>query len=268
MTVTSRNNPTVKQIRSLRHRKEREETGLFFAEGIRIVAEAVELQAEIETCVVAPELLTSSFAKEIVKQLRSDGVPSLEVSADVFRSLSTKEGPQGIGAVIRQHWQSLQDSTPADGLCWLALDQVQDPGNLGTILRTSDAVGGAGVVLVGPTTDPYDPAAVRASMGAIFSQRLVRSGIEDLAAWKQRYGIFLVGASDAANVDYESVPYPPRLALFMGSERLGLSEEEQSICDLMVRIPMVGRSDSLNLAVATGVMLYEIFNQRRQPGAS
>jgi RNA methyltransferase, TrmH family len=268
MIVSSRSNPTVKQIRSLRHRKEREETGQFFAEGIRIVAEAVDLQAAIETCVVAPELLTSSFAKEIVEQLRSDDVPCLEVTADVFRSLSTKEGPQGIGVVVRQRWQSLEDSTSAGGLCWLVLDQVQDPGNLGTILRTSDAVGGTGVLLLGATADPTEPSAVRASMGAIFSQRLVRTRLEDLAVWKQRHGVFLVGTSDAAESDYQSVTYPTNLALFMGSERLGLSEEERSICDLMVRIPMVGRSDSLNLAVATGVMLYEIFNQRRQPGAS
>jgi TrmH family RNA methyltransferase len=190
----------------------------------------------------------------------------LEVTAEVFRSLSAKEGPQGIGGVIRQRWLPLADADPEEGLCWVALDAVQDPGNLGTVLRTSDAVGAAGVILLGQTTDPHDPGALRASMGAVFTQRLVRAGFDQLLSWKDAHGCSLVGTSDAADAEYREVSYGPRLILLMGSERQGLSREQQAQCDLVVRIPMAGKSDSLNLAVASGVMLYEIFHQRRVMG--
>jgi TrmH family RNA methyltransferase len=192
----------------------------------------------------------------------------LEVSADVFRSMSLKEGPQGIAAVVRQRWEALEEIIPGNELCWIALASVQDPGNLGSILRTSDAVGAAGVILIGDATDPYDPGAVRAGMGAIFSQRLVRASNEELHAWKLRHGARVVGTSDAASLDYRDAAYSRPLVLFMGSEREGLGEEEMTVCDEIVHIPMEGRSDSLNLAVATGVMLFEIARQHRPPAGS
>ncbi len=266
VVVSSKGNPTIKQIRSLRHRKEREQSGSFFVEGIRIVGEAVDLCADIELGIVAPELLSSEFGQDIVQRLRRDGIPCLEVTEDVFQSISLKEGPQGIGAVVRQRWETLDQVRLSSELCWIAVDSVQDPGNLGTMLRTSDAVGGAGVILLGPATDPHDPAALRASMGAIFSQRLVRASFAELAQWKRRHEYVVVGTSDAATTDYQEVVYRPPLVVLMGSERQGLSSEQQALCDLVVRIPMVGRSDSLNLAVATGVMLYEVFNQNRTIG--
>jgi len=259
--ISSKSNPAVKQIRSLRHRKEREESGLFFVEGVRIVGEAAETGADIHTCVFAPELLTSQFGHDTVATLRAAAVPCLEVTRGVFDSISLKEGPQGIGAVVRQRWERLSSVVPGDELCWIVLGSVQDPGNLGTILRTADAVGAAGVILLGQSTDPYDPATLRGSMGAIFSQRLVRATLYELSAWKDRHTICVVGASGDADEDYRSLPYDRPVALFMGSERQGLSTEQQAQCDVMARIPMGGRSDSLNLAVATGVMLYQIFSR-------
>lgn len=264
MPISSLNNPTIKHIRSLRQRKERERTNTFFIEGIRLVAESIQTGATIESLVVAPELLTSAFAHHIVAARRAAGVAYLEVTAAVFKSLSGKENPQGLGAVVRQNWEQLEQVRLTDGWVWVALDEVQDPGNLGTILRTCDAVGGTGVILLGSTTDPYDPAALRASMGAIFSQRLVRAGFDEFVTWKQQHGYRVVGTSDTATHDYQAVRYDPPLVLLMGSEREGLSPQQQAHCDLIVAIPMVGRSDSLNLAVATGVMLYELFNQQRQ----
>ncbi len=261
--ISSTSNPRIKQIRGLRQRKARSESGLFFVEGIRLVLEAVQLGAPLETLVVAPELLSSTRAQELVQAQQRAGVPTLEVTAEVFQSLSAREGPQGLGAVLQQRWETLDHVQPGNELGWVALDAVQDPGNLGTILRTSDAVGCAGVILLDHTTDPYDPAAVRASMGAIFAQRLVRASFAEFAVWKQRHTVMVVGTSGAALHDYQAVKYVPPLVLLMGSERLGLAAEQQAVCDLMVRIPMVGRSDSLNLAVATGVMLYEVFNQQR-----
>lgn len=261
--ITSLANPTIKQIRALRQRKERERSGLFFVEGIRLVGEAVQTGAPIEALIYAPELLTSAFAHEMVAAQLGRGVAGLEVSAEVFRSLAQKEGPQGLAAVVRQQWQSLAAVQPVAGPGWVALDAVQDPGNLGTILRTADAVGCSGLILIGPATDPYDPTTLRASMGALFSLQLVQTDSEEFAGWRQQSTLPLIGTSDAATRDYRDFGYPTPLVLLMGSERAGLRPELQALCDDMVSIAMVGRSDSLNLAVATGVVLYEIFYQLR-----
>ncbi len=266
MIISSFSNSKIKEIRSLRQRKERSQTGLAFIEGIRIAADAIRHPGTVQTLVVAPELLKSSFARELVQAQKKDGTPCLEVTAEVFQSLSNKDGPQGLGAVIRQQWEPLEQVRLSDDFCWVALEAVQDPGNLGTILRTGDAVGCTGVMLLGQSTDPYDPEALRASMGAIFSQRLVRASFDAFAYWKQQHGYRVAGTSGAAEADYTAVAYHFPLVLLMGSERLGLSPEQQAICDTLVRIPMVGQSDSLNLAVATGVTLYEMFNQRRKSG--
>lgn len=263
MLISSSSNPTIKQIRALRARKEREHAGVCWAEGIRITAAAIERGAPIERLVVAPDLLTSAFARDLVAAQQAHGVPVTEVTGEVFAGLSLKDGPQGIGAVVRQQWAALDQLAPSDALCWIALDAAQDPGNLGTILRTSDAVGAAGIILLGHAADPYDPAALRASMGAVFAQRLVRAGFDDLLRWKTRHHAALIGTSDAAPTDYHAVRYPRPAILLMGSEREGLSSAQQAACDLLVSIPMTGYSDSLNLAVATAVMLYELFNQRR-----
>lgn len=259
MIITSQNNPRIKHIRALRQRKERDQAGLAFIEGIRIVAEAAALPDTIETLVVAPELLSSSFAQEIVQEQQNKGIPCLEVTPEVFGSFSIKEGPQGIGAIIRQRWETLEHLVLSGEFCWVALDAVQDPGNLGTILRTCDAVGCGGVILLGQSTDPYDATALRASMGAIFTQRLVKASFADFVAWKQQHGYPVIGTSGASAHDYQSAAYRFPTILLMGSERLGLSPEQKSACDLMVSLPMVGRADSLNLAVATGVMLYHLF---------
>jgi RNA methyltransferase, TrmH family len=263
MIISSLSNARIKQIRGLRNRHEREQTGLFFIEGIRIVVEAVQSGAKIETLVVAPALLKSQIAQEIVQQKREQGVSILEVSPEVFKSLSVKEGPQGIGAVVHEHWEPLDNVRLTDDLCWIALDAAQDPGNIGTILRTSDAVGSTGLMLLGNCADPYDPSAIRASMGAIFSQRLVKASFADFARWKELHHYTVAGTSDSAHLEYREAHYTPPLLLLMGSERQGLSPEQQAVCDMMVCIPMVGHSDSLNLAVATGIVLYEIFYQAK-----
>ncbi len=261
MIISSTTNPRIKYIRSLASRQEREQTGLFFIEGIRIVAEAIQLGVEIHVLIYAPTLLKSHFGMELVRDQQERGVSCIEVSAEVFKSVSVKDGPQGIGAVARQRWEKLEHIHLHNELCWVALHAAQDPGNIGTILRTSDAVGSAGLMLLGQCADPYDPGALRASMGAIFSQRLAKASFIEFTAWKQQNGIAVVGTSDAANHDYRQAFYHRPIVLLMGSEREGLSPEQQAVCDTMVKIPMVGRSDSLNLAVATGIVLYEIFYQ-------
>jgi TrmH family RNA methyltransferase len=267
--ITSFVNERIKAIRKLQDRKAREESGLFFIEGLRVVAEAIEQGADIESLLVAPDLLKSSFGQDLVARQSEQGTALLEVSAEVFKRLSLKEGPQGIAAVVRQQWRGLDQVsfTLRSGLCsgtWVALVSVADPGNLGTILRTHDAVGGEGLILLDQSTDPYDPSSARASMGALFTQTLVKTTSTDFAAWKHQSGVMVVGTSGAADADYTKFRYPPQMVLVMGSERQGLQEQHLALCDAVVSIPMVGAVDSLNLAAATAVVLYEIFNQRRE----
>jgi TrmH family RNA methyltransferase len=261
--ITSKANERVKQIRKLRERKNRNELGQFYIEGLRILGEAIQQNANIESIIVSPELLESSFGHNLVAEGRQKGIPVLEVSRDVFKSIALKEGPQGLAAIVNQAWTSLETTTLDSGDVWVALDSSQDPGNVGTIMRTLDAVGGKGLIMLDHTIDPYDPTCVRASMGSIFSLRLVRAAFGEFISWKVKHGYTLVGASGATELDYHNFAYPSPLVLLMGSERHGLSEVALGACDQVVRIPMVGRSDSLNLAMATGIILYEIFNQHR-----
>lgn len=280
MAITSLQNPRIKAIRALSQRKKRQETRLFFAEGIRLAGEAVQTGADVETLVVAPDLLRSDFGRDTVHRAREEGVEILEVGAEVFRSLSGKDGPAGIGVVARQQWTTLDDAgvelggvdaatvdsaaTDASAdhtLGWVVLEDVGSPGNLGSILRTSEATGAAGVILLGTTTDPYDPEAVRGSMGAVFSQQVVRSSLEALIQWKRQINIPMIGTADAAPADFRSATYSPPLLLCLGGEQHGLSNEVKEACNTVVRIPMAGRADSLNLAVAAGVMLYEVLGR-------
>ena len=261
--ITSPSNERIKNIRKLLERKARQESGLFYIEGLRIVAEAVEQGVTLDTLIVAPDLLKSTFGQELVAGQRAKGVSVLEVSSEVFQRISLKEGPQGLAAVARQRWLPMEQVRVEAGKTWVALDSVADPGNLGTILRTHDAVGGHGVILLDQSTDPFDPSAARASMGAMFTQRLVKASFAEFTEWKRKNAVFVVGTSDKAKTDYHKFRYPAALVLLMGSERQGLQEHHLALCDEVVSIPMLGASDSLNLAVATAVVLYEILNQRR-----
>lgn len=264
MLITSTANPRIKEIRKLRERKERQATGLFYIEGLRIVGEAVQQGAKIETLITAPELLISDFGQKLAQNHFEKGGQVLEVSQQVFQSFSLKEGPQGIAAVLTQEWTDLEEITDQAEGCWVVLDSVADPGNLGTILRTSDSTGCRGVILLDQSTDPYDPSCIRASMGALFSQKLVKASFDAFALWKKKNGVQVVGTSDKAEQNYHTFTYPRNLAVLMGSERQGLQPKHLDLCDAVVRIPMVGISDSLNLAVATAVVLYEVFNQKQE----
>ena len=260
MIITSLANPTIKALRALKQRKARDEQGRYLIEGIRPVAEAIQCGAPLEMLIVAPDLLSSAFAHDVITTYAAEGGKILTVSAAVFTSLTEKEHPQGLAAVGYIRYTTLSELPPA-AVGWVALVEVADPGNLGTVLRTADGAGFSGVILVGTTTDPFDPAAVRASMGALFSQPIVRTDWRDLLAWCRQRQITLVGSSDRGACDYRTAPYSRPLVLVLGSERHGLSDEQLADCDLVVRIPMRGRSDSLNLAVAAGILMYEITRQ-------
>jgi len=263
MVITSRANPVIKQMRLLRQRRHRDESGLFLVEGERLLVEAAARRAEIVAVVSASELLSSSAAQVVSSLQQREGVRSVEATCEVIASLSPREERPAVAAVARQRWERLEEVRLSGELCWVALSETEHPGSLGTILRVSDAVGGAGIILLGPSADPYDPTAVRASLGAVFSQRLVRASFAEFAAWKQKQGAFVVGASPSASHEYTRVSYRRPTVVLLGNERRGLSPEQEALCDLMVRIPMVGHCDSHHVAVAAALVLYEAFNQRR-----
>jgi RNA methyltransferase, TrmH family len=260
--ITSRNNPKIKQLRALLKRSERERTRLALVEGLRLVTEALYYPQVVRQLIVAPELLRSQHGQALLQDQRQRGLPCLYVSPEVFLSFSLKDNPQGIAAVVIQRWEQLEQVRLSAQDFWVALEAVQDPGNLGTILRTCDATGCCGVFLLDNATDAYDPTALRASMGAIFSLRLVKTSFQTFADWKRLHHYPVVGTSDAATLNYRQANYPSPLILLMGSERQGLSPDQQAICDLIVGIPMRGSSDSLNVSIATAVMLYEILHRR------
>ncbi len=260
--IISRANPRIKEIRSLKEPKALKKSEFFYMEGLRIIGEAFEKKAGVQTLVVAPELLKAAYGTELIHQAENQGIEQLEVSADVFKSFAHKENPQGLAAIGIQRFAKLEALNAAEKVI-VALTEVADPGNLGTILRTADATGCGGIVLLGDCVSPYETGAMRASMGAIFSQPVVQTDFDSLLRWKKAQGCRLIGTADSAQLDYAAVDYAGPLILLMGSERQGLSDAVTAACDQMARIPMMGSSDSLNLAVATGVMLYQIFNSRR-----
>jgi len=255
--LTSRSNSRIKDIRALRQRKAREESGLFLVEGIRHVGEAVEAGAQIETICYAPDQLTSPFARNLVADQQAGGVTCLEVTADVFASLAEKENPVGILAVVRRRPVSLDQLSPSNFPWGVAVVAPQDPGNIGSILRAVDAVGASGLLLLDGGADPYHPGAVRASMGAIFWYPLIQTSFAAFHGWARSHGYTCYGTSARGTAGYRDPGiYRQPGILVLGSEREGLSPEQIASCDVLLRIPMQGKVTSLNLAVAAGVMLY------------
>lgn len=260
--ITSTANQNIKSIRKLSQRKYRRESGLFFVEGLRPIISAINHGAMIEQVVYCEELLESEYGHNLLQQAQKKGITIVEVSKNVFESISNREGPQGLCAVVRQNSIPLSMENKLEGL-WVAVEGGQDPGNLGSILRTLDAVGGKGMLLVGEGTDAYHPTSVRASMGAVFTVSLIQTNLQDFGKWHENHAKAIIGAVCSSAVDYHSYNYPEDLILFMGSEQKGLSTHAVNICSDLITIPMVGSVDSLNLANATSILLYEIFDQYR-----
>ncbi|MCL4257158.1 MAG: RNA methyltransferase [Anaerolineales bacterium] len=256
--ITSRTNPKVKLVRSLHERKARQETGLFLIEGVFHIGAALETGAALELALYAPILLRGDFAQSLPGQLQAAGVETLEVNEDVMASLSEKDNPQGILAVARQQAATLA-SLPVHGAAvYLAAVAPQDPGNVGSLLRTLDAAGGDGLIVLEGGTDPWHPQAVRASMGAHFTKPIVQASFADFVVWAAAEGVALYGSSAKAELDYRQAAYSRPAALLLGSEREGLSPEQLAACTQVVSLPMRGRVTSLNLAVAAGIWLYAV----------
>jgi TrmH family RNA methyltransferase len=257
--LTNPRNLHLKQVRALRQRKAREETGLLVVEGIWHVGEAVKAKAQVEYLCYAPDLLESEFAYQLIEEQAARGLRCYAVAAEVFRSMAEKEHPQGLLAVVRQPHASLPSLQPSNFPWGVALVAPQDPGNIGTILRTIDAVGASGLLLLDGGADPAHPNAVRASMGAQLWLPVVSATFAEFAAWVSQHGYHLYGTSAHGAVDYRTLEvYQRPCILLLGSEQKGLSPEQQAACERLIRLPMQGRVSSLNLAVAAGVMLYQM----------
>jgi TrmH family RNA methyltransferase len=258
--VTSLANPLVKDIRALHGRKHRDETGLFIAEGQKLVRDAVEGGWPIHMLAYAaaqsgPQGLDEQIGM-LAARTKAGGGTVLEVSAPVLEKITRRENPQNVVGIFKQRFAP-EAAIGRDGI-WIALDRVRDPGNLGTVIRTADAAGLAGVALVGASCDPFALETVRATMGSIFHIPVARTSEDGLLAQARRHGARLVGTHlSAAAIDYRAADYRQPLVLLMGNEQQGLTEKLAAACDALVRIPMRGMADSLNLAVSTGIMVYE-----------
>lgn len=272
--ITSRRNAKVMQARALRNRKGRHDSGLFLVEGIRHVGEALEaassdprskfplFRTSIEYVLYAPDLLTSEFALDLIAEHERRGLPCYPVTPEVFSSVAEKDNPQGILAVAKQPNIAL-DKLSADNFPWgVALVAPQDPGNVGSVLRSIDASGASGLLLLENSVDPYHPASVRASMGTIFWYPVVQDSFRDFEEWARRERYHVYGTSAQGSQDYrEAWHYAYPRVLLMGSEREGLTDEQAGVCEALIRLPMRGRATSLNLSVATGIMLYHMLSR-------
>jgi TrmH family RNA methyltransferase len=266
--ITSAANPVVKRVRLLADRKHRRRESAFVVQGIQPVWQAVEAGADVELLIVAPDLLRHPGAAEMVAATEAAGVRVARLSADVFARIADRDGPSGLAAIVRSAPAGLADLSAGPGTVIAALHEVGNPGNLGTIVRTASAAGASGLVLIGPSADPYDPAAVKASMGALFTVPV--APVASAAAfleWAAARELTVAAASGHAGTSYWEADLRPPIALLLGSEGSGLPEDVLAAAGQQVRIPMTGTAESLNLAVAAGILLYEVRRRTGLPGA-
>jgi RNA methyltransferase, TrmH family len=260
-SITAFSNPLVKLARGLREKKHRRAEGLFLAEGLRILTEAREAGT-------LPEMLFFSdsahpLTATMIEAVEAAGGEAMETNADILHKISGKENPQTVIGVYRQLDLSLDGLDRAQAPLWIVAQALRDPGNLGTILRTGDAVGAGGLILVDDCVDPFSVESVRASMGALFTQRIAQARWPDFLSWLRSGSAQLIGTSLRATLDYQAARYERPAFILVGNEQAGLPGPYEEECDVLVKMPMHGKADSLNAAVATAVMAYEVINQWR-----
>jgi RNA methyltransferase, TrmH family len=264
--ITGFSNPLIKQIRSLREKKYRKREGLFLAEGLRIMTEAREAGYLPETLILSSKRDHQPLAEILERAVIEAGGDVIETSNDILAKLSGKDNPQAIVGVYRDHATPLQEIDRNAAPIWLVAQAMRDPGNLGTMLRTGDAVGAGGLILIDDCTDPFSVESVRASMGAIFTQKIVQASWPEFISWLREGTGQLVGTSLNTDHDFQAPAYTAPCFVLTGNEAQGLPSEYELDCDLLVKMPMYGKADSLNAAVATAIMAYEVRGQmsRRQ----
>lgn len=263
--VTSFANPTVKRLRSLHDKRDRRAEGLFLAEGLRVVAEAVEAGWKPVVLLLTPESARHPLGIAALAACIATGGEALEVPREILAKVTGKENPAGAAAAFPIPDTALSRIDRGGAFAWIVAERLKDPGNLGTMLRTADATGAGGVLLLDQSCDPFSVEAVRASMGAIFTRSVAAASWEEFLSWFRAGPGHLVAAVLAPDSpDYQAVRYETPTFLLMGNEQSGLPAAYAAACDHRVRIPMAGKADSLNVAIATAVLLYEVLNQRRR----
>ena len=261
--ITAYSNPLIKRIRQLREKRHRREEGLFLAEGLRILTEARESGRIPEYLFFARDSAGHPLVRALIADVEAAGGEAIETVPDILSKLSGKDNPQAVVGVFPEFATSLDSLDRSSADIWLVAERLRDPGNLGTILRTGDAVGAGGLILIGECVDPFSVEAVRASMGALFTVPIVQADWTDFTAWLRAGPGQLVGLSLDTETDYRAATYEAPTFLLTGNEAQGMPADYASACDLLVKIPMLGKADSLNAAVATAVMAYEVLAQRR-----
>ena len=256
--VTAFSNPTVKLLRSLRDKKARKSEGLFLTEGLRILTEARDSGLLPEIIAFSPEGARHPLAAEIIAATETAGGDAIETSADILSKMSGKDNPQMVLGAYRQPETSLDRIERSKAPLWIVAQALRDPGNIGTILRTGDAAGAGGLILIDESADPFSVEAVRASMGALFTQDIATARWPEFVSWLRSGEGQLVGTSLKASLDYLDAEYRQPCFLLIGNEQQGLPADYEAECDLRVKIPMAGRADSLNAAMATAVMAFAI----------
>ena len=260
--ITSPTNKDIKLLRSLHERKYRKQTGWFLAEGMRICCEATSLGFAPMRLVYAAGRDEDEMIKDLITSCRKAGGRAMAVSPDLLSRISRKDNPQMVIGAFAQQWHKEDAITRDVNHLWIALDRVRDPGNLGTIIRTADAVGAKGIILIEDCTDPFSLEAVRASMGAIFNVQLVKMSEAAFGTFADNWSGAIIGTALQASVDYRVADYSQPTIILMGNEQAGLTPFLRDKTTQLIQMPMQGRSDSLNLAVATGVTLYEWLRHR------
>jgi TrmH family RNA methyltransferase len=256
--VTAFSNATVKRLRSLRDKKARRTEGLFLAEGLRILAEARDSGRLPEIVAFSAEGAKHPLAAEIIAETEAAGGDAIETDADILSKMSGKDNPQMLLGAYRQPETSLERIDRTKAPLWIVAQALRDPGNIGTILRTGDAVGAGGLILIDDCADPFSVEAVRASMGAIFTQDVATARWPEFVSWLRSGAGQLVGTSLKATEDYLATEYRQPCFLLIGNEQQGLPANYEAECDMLVKIPMAGRADSLNAAMAAAVIAFAI----------
>ncbi|WP_116090563.1 TrmH family RNA methyltransferase [Sphingomonas crusticola] len=261
--ITAFSNPLIKRVRGLRDKRHRREEGLFLAEGLRILAEAEEAGTLPELFFYAVDSARHPIVQRLIGKVEAQGGEAIETSRDILHKLSGKDNPQVVLGVYRQFDTSLARIDRTTSGIWLVAQAIRDPGNLGTMLRTGDAVGAGGLILIDDTVDPFSVEAVRASMGAMFTQTIAQASWEEFLPWLRGGEGQLVGLSLEASEDYRRPKYAPPTFLLVGNEAQGLPADYAAACDVRVKIPMLGKADSLNAAISCAVMAYQVLAQRK-----
>ncbi len=264
--ITSAANPLVKRVRALGDRKHRRRESAFVVQGVQPVWQAVEAGADIDSLIVAPDLLRHAGATAMVTAQEAAGVRVARLSGELFGRIADRDGPSGLAAIVRSAPAGLADLTVGTHSLFAALHQAGNPGNIGTIIRTASAVGAGGVILLGPSADPYDPVAVKASMGAIFTVPVATASSAEFLDWAAARGVLVAATTARTSMSYWDAELAPPLAVLLGSEGAGLPDDLLAAAGMRVAIPMTGTAESLNLAVAAGVLLYEVRRRTGLPG--